>query len=196
MNRSVLAAVFLALSGPALTNPAPAQGLPPAVPERLAADLLRAPDRVAAAAARIIHGYGDGLRMTAGDVTRAVAVDRAAVRGRAAGRILAADLDADGAVTGAEAAAAGAALSAGARARLMRLVDGADANRDGRVSAPEISAAAEAAALRAVTEAEVARDMGLLSLDLDGDGAVTLAEVREAAALAAAAPPPPAAGDA
>jgi hypothetical protein len=167
----------------------PAQALPAAVPDRLAADLAAAPDRVVAAASRIVHGYGDGRRMTAADVDRAIAVERAAARGREAGRMLAADLDADGVVTAVEAAAAGAALSAGARARMMRMVDAADANRDGNVVPAELSAAADAAALRAVPEAAAARDRALLALDLDGDGGVTLDEIRQAAALAAAAAP-------
>lgn len=167
-----------------------AQGLPPGVPEALARDLARNPDRVVAAAARLILGHGTEERLTAADIARAVAVGRAAARGRQIGRLLAADLDADGAVTGAEARAAAAVLAASARSRLVLAVEAADSDRDGAASAAEIAASGMAAALVELTEAEVARMAAFLTLDLDGDGGVTLDEVRRAAALAAEAPAP------
>lgn len=180
-----------------LSGPAAAQD--GAGADWLAAEVARAPDRVAGRVEDIVLGFGDGERMTAADVERMVATERAAARGRMTGQLLTADLDGDGRIAAGEGEAAAEVLSARSRARLLRALAAADANRDGDVDAAEIVAAAQGAGLRAVSEARAARDMALLALDRDGDGALTVGEARaaiaEMPAPAAARAATPATGD-
>ena len=100
--------------------------------------------------------------------------------GPAQRRLLAADLDGDGAVQTGEIAVAAGAASASTRARLITTHARADADSDGIVSAAELAVHAGAESLKQVSEAEAAMSRAVLAFDLDGDGAVTMAEVKRA----------------
>jgi hypothetical protein len=176
----ILAGVAMLLAGEA-----GAEGLPPGVPAKLAKRLAANPDAVLAAAGDLIHGHGTNGGIDQQGILQAVALDRAAARARAAMPLLAADLDGDGGVTGAEMAVVAAAADAGYRGRLMRARDRADGNGDGVVTQAETLSFAGAEGLRRVDADDEARLLAYLSLDLDGDGRLTLAEVEEAAERAA-----------
>ena len=161
-----------------------AEGLPATVPAKLAKRLATNPGAVLAAAGDLIHGHGTDGGIDRQGILQAVALDRAAARARAMLPLIAADLDADGQVTGPEMAVVATAADAAYRGRLMRAQGQADGDGDGVVTRAEIFAFAEAEALRRVDAGDEARLMAYLTLDLDGDGRLTIAEVNEAAALA------------
>ncbi|OYU19502.1 MAG: hypothetical protein CFE34_04900 [Rhodobacteraceae bacterium PARR1] len=151
--------------------------LPPDVAERIAAR----PDRWRDMALGMVHGHGRDGALVQADLDRAAALDRAYFRARALQPLIEADLDNDGAVTQAEAAARGGVLGLTARARLMLTQAAADGDADGTATAAELRAHAEAAALQAGQGAEAALAAALMGLDLDGDGRLTLAEVGQVA---------------
>lgn len=161
-----------------------AEGLPSTVPAKLAKRLATNPDAVMAAAGDLIHGYGAGGGIDRQGILQAVALDRAAARARAALPLIAADLDADGQVTATEMGIVAASADAAYRGRLMRAQAQADGDGDGTVTRAETFAFAEAEGLRRVDAADEARLMAYLTLDLDGNGTLTLPEVEEAAARA------------
>lgn len=163
---------------------AAAEGLPSTVPAKLAKRLATNPDAVMAAAGDLIHGHGAGGGIDRQGILQAVALDRAAARARAALPLIAADLDADGQVTAAEMGIVAASADAAYRGRLMRAQAQADGDGDGTVTRAETFAFAEAEGLRRVDAADEARLMAYLTLDLDGNGRLTLQEVEEAAARA------------
>ncbi len=151
---------------------------PEALIQRIKAD----PDRFLEEAAGLILGFGSDGVLDASGVARFVAVARARIRVRAERRLMLADLDADGAVTGEELSVLLRAEGAGPRGRLAVAHLRADADGDGTVSAAERMAAARGVAAREV--APVAADAAaVLALDVDGDGRINLAELRRALAL-------------
>lgn len=177
-------ALFLSLL---LATPAVAQDvtpqaalatLPPEVAEAISARPVRFADR--AADAILSHGRDDAV--TAADVDRALALDRAYFRARALRPFLEADLDADGTVTRDEARARAAILSAESRARLLRQHGQADTDADGTLSADELTTHAQAEAARAVSSEDEAMMRAILAFDLNADTRVTLEEVGTAAA--------------
>lgn len=147
--------------------------LPPDLAERIAAR----PDRWQEMALGMIHGHGRDGALVQADLDRAAALDRAYFRARALQPLMEADLDNDGAVTQAEAAARGAVLGLTGRTRLMLTQGIADADGDGTATAPELRAHAEAAAMQAGQGMGAAEAASLMALDLDGDGRLTVAEV-------------------
>lgn len=183
-NRVLSMVLWLAVLG--LGSPALAQSrsvadalasLPPDLAERIAAR----PDRWRDMALGMVHGHGrDGALMQA-DIDRAAALDRAYFRARALQPLMEADLDNDGAVTQAEAAARGAVLGLTGRTRLMLTQTAADGDGDGTATAAELRAHAEAAAMQAGQGADAALAAALMGLDLDGDGRLTLDEVAQVA---------------
>lgn len=179
MLRVMMLAVVVAL----VVSAAHAQGLTGALAARLADD----PRAILEQAEEAILGHGDARGIDRAGLLRMIAIDRAAARARTLGQILAADLDGDGGVAAVEAAATAATRSAGARTRFLRLVANADADGNGTVSAGELRSVAEAQALRAVSSAREGRLLDLMALDADGDGWLTLAEVRAGVAAAQAA---------
>ncbi|MGQ0564190.1 MAG: hypothetical protein ACT4OK_03840 [Gemmobacter sp.] len=104
-----------------LAGGAGAEGLPAAVPAKLAKRLAANPDAVRAAAADLIHGHGQDGGIDRQGILQALALDRAAARARAALPLLAADLDADGQVTLAEMQVVATAADAAYRGRLSPL---------------------------------------------------------------------------
>lgn len=177
----VVVTALLAILG---ATGASAQGLP----APLAARLAENPGSVLRQAEAIILGHGTGGAIDREGILTMVAVARAAARARVLAQLAAADLDADGTVTGAEAQVVAATRSAASRGRLLAQVAAADADGDGRVDPAELRATAEMQALRALSPAREARLMELLSLDGNGDGALTLAEVQAAIEAARVAP--------
>jgi hypothetical protein len=142
-------------------------------PSLLQAELARNPDRFGAEVGDLIAGFGQDGALTAQGIEDHIALVRAGARATALRRLIALDLDADGTVTGAELATAQAAAGATARGRLERQVTGADQDGDGRVTAMEAAADAGRAALRALDEDEAAILRALLTLDRDGDQALS-----------------------
>jgi len=140
------------------------------------------PDRWRDVALGVIHGHGSAGAVVQADLDRVAALDRAFFRARAIQPLMECDLDNDGAVTRAEAAARAAVLGVTARSRLMLMQGAADADGDGTATAAELRDQAEAAALQAGQGAEAAQIAALMGLDLDGDGRLTLTEVERIAA--------------
>jgi Ca2+-binding EF-hand superfamily protein len=139
--------------------------------------MARTPDRVETLALDLIAGFGGAEGLTAEGIANHIALERASARATALRRFLALDLDADGTVTRAELAVAQGAASATARGRMERQFTAADADGDGRVVPTELTADAQAAALRALDEADADLLRALMTLDANGDGALTGREV-------------------
>lgn len=152
----------------------------PVLPDPMLRRINAAPDRFLDLAALLIHGFGAAGRVDRAGVERSISLDRAGARASALRRLLAADLDGDGAVGSDEIAVAAGAASATTRARLITTHARADADSDGTVSPAELADHAGAESLRQVSEADAALARAVLACDQDGDGAVTMAEVRRA----------------
>lgn len=151
-------------------------------PSPLQDAIARNPDRVETLATDLIAGFGGPDGLTAAGIADHIALERAGARATALRRMLAMDLDADGSVTRAELAVSQRAASATARGRLERQFSAADADGDGRIDPAELAADAEVAALRALDGEEADMLRALLTLDADGDGALTGREVTAALA--------------
>ena len=142
--------------------------------------LRKDPAGFQAMAEDVIAGFGGPNGLTAAGIEEHVALERAFARAGAMRRLLAMDLDNDGAINRDELAVVQRAASASARGRLERQFKAADANGDTRVAMQEIRAEGQAAALRALTEGEADSLRSLVLLDADGDGALTPDELRAA----------------
>jgi Ca2+-binding EF-hand superfamily protein len=140
----------------------------------------RNPDRFEATMLDIVAGFGGPEGLTRDGIEEHVALERAAARASAMRRLMAMDLNADGDVAREELFAAQRAASAGSRGRMERQFAAADGDGDGRVSAAEIAADGKAEAMRALGEEEEALLLSILTLDADGDGALTAGELRAA----------------
>lgn len=164
-----------------LAWPALAQTVPGALAKRIAAD----PEGYVAEMEALIAGYGVNGAVDRPALDNAVALARASARATPLRRLQGADLDGDGGVSVAELAVTMAAASAAQRGRLAGYVARADRDGDGAVSPAELAAYAGAAALDAYDEARAARLRAVLGFDADGDGRVTLDEVRAGVAALA-----------
>jgi Ca2+-binding EF-hand superfamily protein len=174
----VLAALFGGIVRAEAPLPAPqAARLTGALPAGVLKRLRAAPDRFVADAAGLIYGFGQNGAIGQDGITAYVALERAKVRAREVARMLAADLDADGTVTSAEAAVLAASLSARDRARLKKALAASDANADGTADLTEMRMQAQAAALAAMTDTDADEIAAILAFDLDADGSVTPDEV-------------------
>lgn len=156
----------------------------PLVSATLRAQILERPARFEAAVAAMILGYGSAQGINAQGLADYLAVERAKVRVRALRQMLLADLDDDGAVSPREVVVVVATERSTARRRLWQAYNSADTNGDGTVSAEEMLTMARAAATQAAARHAGFQD--LMGLDFDGNGFVTLVELRQAIAL----PPP------
>ncbi|WP_137110562.1 hypothetical protein [Rhodobacter sp. SY28-1] len=145
----------------------------------------RDPDRFAPRVTDLIAGFGGPEGLTAAGIEDHIELERAAARASSLRRMLAMDLDADGALDARELAVTQRAASASGRGRLERQFRAADLNGDGRIDTGEMAADARAAALRALGEEEATMLRALLSLDRDGNAALSVDEIEAAAALAA-----------
>jgi hypothetical protein len=143
--------------------------------------MARDPDRFVARMTDLIAGFGGPDGLTAAGIEDHIALERAAGRASALRRMLAMDLDADGALDAGELAVTQRAASASGRGRMERQFHAADLDGDGRVDAAEMAADARAAGLRALGEDEASLLRALLSLDRDGNAAVSVDEIEAAA---------------
>lgn len=144
--------------------------------------MARDPDRFVARMTDLVAGFGGVDGLTAAGIEDHIALERAAGRASALRRMLAMDLDADGALDEGELAVTQRAASAQSRGRLERQYRAADLDGDGRVDADEMAEDARAAGLRALGEEEASMLRALLSLDRDGNAALTVDEIEAAAA--------------
>lgn len=163
---------------------AAALDLPPALVKRIARD----PAGWEEEALRLVAGFGTAQGLTVEGIDRAIAVDRAAARANALRDLLVADLDGDGAVTGAELAGYLPVLSARGRGGFALLVAQADGNGDGDLDAAEVAAAGRIAAEAALSPRRLEAMRSLLAFDADGDGTVSLAELHGGVAALAVVP--------
>jgi hypothetical protein len=138
------------------------------------------PDRFEASMLDLVAGFGGPDGLTRKGIDEHIALERAAARATAMRRLIAMDLDGDGAVQRAELQVAQRAASAVMRGRLERQFAAADADGDNRVTAAEIAADGQAAALRALGQEEEAMLLSVLTLDTNGDGALNAEELRAA----------------
>jgi hypothetical protein len=159
-----------------------AEGLPQAV----AAQVARDPDKYLEDLAVLIAGFGQDGAIDAAGLQNMVAMARADARAVAFRRLQGADLDGDGAIGGEEMRVKAAALAAAARGRLIVNFGKADRDGDDQVTVAELQSYANQAAQQAFGADKAAGVMAVLALDRDGDGRITLAEAE--AALATLAP--------
>jgi Ca2+-binding EF-hand superfamily protein len=160
-----------------------AQGaLAQAVETPLSRAIQANPDRFEASMLDLVAGFGGADGLTRDGIADHIALERAAARATAMRRLIAMDLNGDGILLRDELVVAQRAASAGTRGRMERQFAGADADGDGKVSPAEIAADGKAAALRALGEAEEELLLSLLSLDANGDGALSADELRAAVA--------------
>lgn len=191
MNRAiglwVLGILLLAGHDPArAAGPADAvRSLPQAMQDRIAAD----PAAFARKLAFLAASYGEKGNLSVAALDRMAATIRARARAGETARLMAADLDGDGAISGDERRMALAALSAPRQKRLETAWAEADADEDGQVSATELAQQATAAGQRAMSPERLAEWKALMGLDADADGQLTTAEIAAALALPADKPP-------
>ncbi len=189
MDRMFARVTAAALAAFALGAPAMAQdtakpaAMPSTMPiglsEKMFKRMQSSPDAFVEDAAALIYGYGTDAGIAAAGIDLAIAADRAAARGRTMGRMMQADLDGDGTATADEIGVLVQATSAKGRGRVALSFQTADADNDGTVSLVEMQAQATIAGETAVSPGKVAALRGMMALDTDGDGLLTMAEVRE-----------------
>ena len=158
-----------------------AEGLPQAV----VVQVERNPDKYLDDLAVMIAGYGTDGAINAAALRNVVLMARAEARATALNRLQGADLDGDGAIAGPEMRVSAASASARARGQLMLNFARADADGDDLVTEVELRAFANAAAQKAFSEDKAAAVYAILGFDTDGDGLVTLPEVKAAIATVA-----------
>lgn len=153
--------------------------LPAPVLKRLRA----APDRFLAEALALIYASGSTEGATEADLAGHIALQRAGLRAKEMRRLLAGDLDNDGAVTADELETLAAAQSAEARGALRMTAAAADGDGDGTISAVELRAQAQVAALKKLPEAEALAVTALIAFDLDGNDRVTALEITQSVTI-------------
>ncbi len=153
--------------------------------DALLAQIERSPEAYLDDVAVIISGYGTGGSIDKSALQNLVAMQRADARALGFRRLQGADLDGDGAIAGDEMQIKAAASAAAARGRLILYFGKADADADGRVSVAELQEYANQLALKVFSPQKEAELYGMLSFDKNGDGRVTLNEVRAGVANAA-----------
>jgi Ca2+-binding EF-hand superfamily protein len=147
------------------------------LPEPLVKKVQKNPEAFVDMASGLVAGFGGPGGLGADGIETYIAIERAKARASALRRMLAMDLDDDGAVSATELEVVIKAAGAMQRGRILRSHAAADLDGDGQVEAEEVKADAEAAALRSLTVAEADLARGLLLFDRDGDGRASLAEI-------------------
>ena len=163
----------------------PALMLAEGLPQAVVVQVERNPDKYLDDLAVMIAGYGTDGAIDAEGLRNVVMIARAAARAAALNRLQGADLDGDGAIAGAEMRVSAASEAARARGQLVLNFARADADGDDLASEDELRAFANAAAQKAFSEDKAAAVYAILGFDTDGDGQVTLPEVRAAIATVA-----------
>lgn len=151
----------------------------PVLPDQLVKSIKADPARYMDSVAGLIAAYGSDEGITEEQLGTGMALVRAKARTLAVLPLLGADLDADGTVVRAEILAAEAAAGTSARSRMEQAFVKADADANGMVTPQELTDYSAAAAMAAYSPAKMAAMTVLMGFDVDGDGKVTLNEVRE-----------------
>ena len=195
MRRWAMLLVILLMAGPVVAGPVSAAGLvpaapgqvampldaPPALPDRFVKRLAKARAQFLEQAAAIILGYGTARGVDPAGIENFIASGRAAIRAREIARLLAGDLNNDGALGAGELAVLMANAAASKRGQLQVAHGTADADLNGIASADELRAYGQSKALDQIDEDEAADWRRFMLFDLDHDGRVVLAEVMEIA---------------
>lgn len=157
-------------------------GFAQALPDEVLQLVQKNPERYVDRAAALIYGYGGDQGIDKAGVARAIALQRADARAAALRKLIAADLNFDGAIDRDEMEQVAAVASASARGKLWKMQQTADADGDGSVAAAELEAFGRAEALRKITAADEAAALSVLNFDADKNGWVDLDEVTQAVA--------------
>lgn len=160
----------------------PLMVLADSLPQSVSARIERDPEKYLDELAVLIEGFGRGGAIDDAGLRNMVAMARADARALAFRRLQGADLDGDGAIGGDEMRITAAALAAAARGRLMVNFGKADLDGDNLVTVAELQGYANAVAQQAFSADKEAAVLGIMVLDGDGDGRVTVAEARTALA--------------
>lgn len=155
------------------------------LPEKTIKRLREVPERFKAEASVLICGYGREGGIDAEGLDRYILLQRAEARGRILRRFADADLDNDGEVQAAEIAIKADTLAASERGRLRLAFAQSDIDRDDSLSGAEMRALAEMEAMAELSETDADVLRGFMAFDLDGNGAVTVAEVGAVAKMLA-----------
>lgn len=150
----------------------------PLLPDTLLKTLKANPAVYLDTVAGLIASYGAPDGITEEQLGTSMALVRAKARTGAIMPLMAADLDGDGAITRDEIVAAEAAVGAGARAKIEKAFVKADLDGDAVVSVQELADFGEGAAMAAFSPAKLAGLKVLMGFDADGDGKVTMTEVK------------------
>jgi hypothetical protein len=149
-------------------------------PGSMLSEMRGDPDAFLEEAAGVILGFGGRDGIDAPGLEDAVAASRAQVRAREIRRLLQADLNNDLAIDRHERDVAIATASATMRGRLMNWHLTADRSGDGTVSWSELRGFAQDVSVKVLSEDRAAAIRALMVFDLDGNGRVTVAELRMA----------------
>lgn len=150
----------------------------PLLPDPLLKSIKANPASYLKSVTVLIASYGAADGITEEQVNTSMALVRAKARATAMVPLLAADLDADGTVTRDEVLLAEGAAGASARGKLEKAFLAADADGNAMVTPVEMTEFGLAAALAAYSPAAMAKITVLMGFDADGDGKVTVSEVR------------------
>ena len=150
----------------------------PILPDTLLKTIKADPVSYLDSVSTLIASYGAADGITEEQLDTCMALVRAKARTSAILPLMGADLDADGALTRDEVVAAEGAAGVSARSKMAKAFQLADVDGDAVVSAAELVDFGDAAAMAAFSPAAMARMKVLLGFDADGDGKVTLGEVR------------------
>lgn len=150
----------------------------PVLPDSLLQSIKADPANYLETVAALIAAFGAENAITEEQVGTSLSLVRAKARITATLPLLGADLDGNGAVTRDEVVLAKSAASANARIRLEKAFALADVDVNFVVTPQELADFGELAALAAYSPAKMAEVKVLMGFDADGDGKVTLGEVR------------------
>ncbi len=150
----------------------------PVLPDTLLRMIKADPASYLDTVAALIASYGAEDGLTAEQVDTSIALVRAKARATAMMPLVAADLDGDGTLTREEVVLAKSAASASGRSKLGKAFVLADVDGNAVVTPDELADFGAMAAMKTYSPARMAEIKVLLGFDADGDGKVTLVEVR------------------